>query len=75
MFPPRLTYSLGLASAVQCDEFLTLTDGSVRGISGKNINNPDRAARQRNSSFNLNKYWKGERALIALPRTDCLVTL
>lgn len=41
MFPPRLTYSLGLASAVQRDEFLTLTDGSVRGISQENINNPE----------------------------------
>lgn len=36
MFPPRLTYSPGRASAVQCDEFLTLTDGSLRGISVKN---------------------------------------
>lgn len=56
MFPPRLTYSPGRASAVQCDEFLTLTDGSVRGVSVKNTNNPDRAARQKNSSFNPNKY-------------------
>lgn len=72
MFPPRLTYSLGLASAVQRDEFLTLTDGSVRGILQENINNPEGSKAEKQIISPEGARGRGA-SFVTLPHSGCHV--